>query len=111
MERWMEYVEELFDDVRNDDPIKTFLCGPEIMEEEVEICLNRMKSGKAQGIDGITADMLKGLGEFGISTLTQIYATKCMKRLTYRKTLEPQYSSFCQRSQKQQTVLILERLV
>merc|ERR1712240_839904 len=72
MERWMEYVEELFDDERKDDPVKNFLCGPEIMEEEVENCLNRMKSGKAQGIDGITADMLKGLGEFGISTLTQI---------------------------------------
>ena len=42
------------------------------MEEEVERCLNRMKSGKAQGIDGITADMLKALGEFGVSTLTQM---------------------------------------
>jgi len=72
MERWMEYVEELFDDCRNDDPIKTFLRGPVIMEEEVERCLNRMKSGKAQGIDGITADMLKALGEFGVSTLTEM---------------------------------------
>ena len=43
------------------------------MVTEVESALKRMKNGKAAGEDGITAEMLKALQEFGIQKLTTLF--------------------------------------
>jgi len=36
--------------------------GPALLLEEFEKALSELKSGKAQGIDGIPAELLKALG-------------------------------------------------
>ena len=70
--RWNEYVEELFADQRVGNPVQEYLLGPDIMKEEVRKCLHDMKTGKAAGIDNISTEMLKALGEFGIEALTDL---------------------------------------
>ncbi|GFS24698.1 RNA-directed DNA polymerase from mobile element jockey-like [Elysia marginata] len=70
--RWTEYVEELFSDQRCANLIQEHLQGPEILRNEVEKCLKDMKYGKAAGIDNISCEMLKALGDFGIDTLTEL---------------------------------------
>ncbi|GFR69237.1 RNA-directed DNA polymerase from mobile element jockey-like [Elysia marginata] len=67
--RWTEYVEELFSDQRCANLIQEHLQGPEILRNELEKCLKGMKYGKAAGIDNISCEMLKALGDFGIYTL------------------------------------------
>jgi len=69
--RWTEYVEELFQDNRGENPIQGHLGGPTIMNIEVETALNSMKTGKACGIDNISTEMLKALSDFGVYTLTE----------------------------------------
>ena len=73
--RWGEYVAELFFDERpevdeilinNDD-------GPTIMTEEVRSAIDSMKTGKAVGGDGISAEMLQALGDFAIDQLTTLF--------------------------------------
>ncbi|GFS12569.1 RNA-directed DNA polymerase from mobile element jockey-like [Elysia marginata] len=70
--RWTEYVKELFSDQRCANLIQEHLQGPEILMNEVEKCLKDMKYGKAAGIDNISCEMLKALGDFGIDTLTKL---------------------------------------
>ncbi|GFS21694.1 endonuclease-reverse transcriptase [Elysia marginata] len=70
--RWTEYVEELFSDQRCANLIQEHLQGPEILRNEVEKCLKGMKYGKTAGIDNISCEMLKALGDFGIDTLTEL---------------------------------------
>ena len=72
MDRWTEYVEELFHDSRSEQKLKSFLQGPEILTSEVEKALKWMKIGKASGIDNISSEMLQALGDFGINTLTKL---------------------------------------
>ena len=72
IKRWTEYVEDLFDDQRGENPIGEFMNGPEILSSEVENALYKMSKGKASGIDDINAEVLQALGDFGISTLTKL---------------------------------------
>ena len=73
LERWKEYIGDLFDDNRPEMPKVVNLDGPPILLTEVESALKRMKNGKAAGEDGITAEMLKALHEFGIQKLTTLF--------------------------------------
>ena len=70
--RWEEYVEELFHDNRNANPLQTFMNGPDIMKSEVRSALMSMKDGKAPGIDNINTEMLKALGDFGETKITEL---------------------------------------
>ena len=70
--RWKEYVEDLFQDTRNTNPIQTYMTGPIIMKSEVRLAMAVMKGGKAPGIDGIDTEMLRALGDFGIETITEL---------------------------------------
>ena len=72
VDRWTEYVEELFDDERGDNPMKSFLSGPSILTSEVEKGLKCMSTGKACGIDNISTEMLSALGDFGTTVLTEM---------------------------------------
>ena len=47
--------------------------GPPILKVELENALRKMKNGKAAGVDEITAEMLKPLGDFGINKLTKLF--------------------------------------
>ena len=72
LNRWIEYVEKLFDDKRDETYLQHFLQGPILLKLEVENALNSMSKGKSSGIDDISTEMLQALGEFGIDTLTSI---------------------------------------
>ena len=45
----------------------------------VRRAIRRLKSGKAPGVDGITAELLKGVNEEFIQALWQVFA-KCFER-------------------------------
>ena len=60
LERWSEYIRELFDDDRNEDlTLQDIPEGPEIMKEEVENTIKNMKTGKATGPDMISTEMIR----------------------------------------------------
>ena len=73
LQRWSEYISDLFADNRHPLPIPSNDDGPPIMKEEVEKALKNTKMGKAPGEDGITTDMLKFLESFGVEKLTDLY--------------------------------------
>ena len=70
--RWMEYMEELFDDERGEMPDIEDMDGPDILKEEVEAALRSMNDGKAPGGDSISAEMLKALDDLGLERLTDL---------------------------------------
>ena len=60
MERWDEYISQLFRDNRQENiNIPYNGEGPPILKEEVEVAMNKMKFGKGVGNDGIALEMLK----------------------------------------------------
>ena len=54
----------------------------DIMRDEVELALKRLKEGKAAGDDGISAEELKATGELGIDTL-HLLCNKIWKSETF----------------------------
>ena len=73
VERWREYVLELFDDNRGDAPeLRGEMEGPRILEGEVRQAVKDMKNDKAEGGDGVVAEMVEAAGEFGIKKLTEL---------------------------------------
>ena len=70
LERWAEYIGDLFADTRPTLPNPSNDRGPPILKEEVEKAIRKTQGGKAPGDDGITTEMIKLLGEFGIEKLT-----------------------------------------
>ena len=57
LERWSEYIEELFQDERGEKlVIRKDLDGPDISQEEIRISLKKIKAGKAVGPDSIAVD-------------------------------------------------------
>src|SRR5215469_2639429 len=73
MERWDEYISELFRDNRQENiNIQYNREGPPILKEKVEDAMNKMKFGKAVGNDGIALEMLKALGNFAVEKITTL---------------------------------------
>ena len=73
LERWAEYVGELFADTRPGLPQPSNDRGPPILRSEVEKAIKNTQLGKAPGEDGITTEMLKILEDFGIDKLTELF--------------------------------------
>ena len=73
LERWAEYIGELFEDTRPPLPAPSNDDGPPILKDEVQKALKNAQLGKAPGDDGITTEMLKLLEEFGIEKLCDLY--------------------------------------
>ena len=72
--RLKEYVGELFEDNRCQEPPTIANCtGPPITTDEVEAAIKQTKGGKAPGEDCITSEMWKALGSFGVEKLTQLF--------------------------------------
>ena len=73
LERWKEYIAELFEDERDEQRIvEEPLEGPAIMKDEIKKALRKMKMGKAAGEDGILVEMVRALGEWGEEHITQM---------------------------------------
>ena len=73
LERWAEYVGELFADTRPGLPQPSNDRGLPILRTEVEKAIKMTQLGKAPGDDGITTEMIKILEDFGIDKLTELY--------------------------------------
>ncbi|GFO20090.1 endonuclease-reverse transcriptase [Plakobranchus ocellatus] len=73
LNRWAEYVEDLFKDDRCKKPkIKKNIEGPTILKEEVEAAIKKMKNGKATGPDNIPVEIIKALDTLGIDLRTKL---------------------------------------
>ncbi|GFO32339.1 endonuclease-reverse transcriptase [Plakobranchus ocellatus] len=73
VERWAEYIRELFNDVRKDHNImKNNFAGPPMMKQEVETAIKKMKHGKATGPDNISVELIEALEDFGIGKVTHL---------------------------------------
>ena len=78
--RWVEYIEELYDKpgkprvipIEDRDGILDDDKGPQLLAEEVRSAIQAMKKKKAEGIDGIPAELWKSLGEHGVKKLVQL---------------------------------------
>ena len=58
LQRWNESVEELFDSLWLSNSISSDIQGPIILKSDVERRLKEMISGKAEGIDNISTEIL-----------------------------------------------------
>ncbi|GFS05057.1 endonuclease-reverse transcriptase [Elysia marginata] len=73
LNRRAEYIEDLFQDDRQDKPyIEKPIEDPPILKDEVHKTMTMMNHGKAAGPDGITIEALIALGEWGISQITNL---------------------------------------
>ena len=73
LNRWSEYVEDLYSDNRGAKPeIKKNIEGPCILKEEVQRALKKMKSGKATGPDNIPVEIITVLEDLGIDMTTKL---------------------------------------
>ncbi|GFO19544.1 endonuclease-reverse transcriptase [Plakobranchus ocellatus] len=73
LNRWSEYVEDLFKDDRCKKPkIKKKIEGPTILKEEVEAAIKKLENGKATGPDNIPVEIIKALDNLGIDLTTKL---------------------------------------
>jgi len=73
LERWTEYIGELFADYRGNKPeIRKAIEGPKILTSEVRGALQTMKRNKAAGPDEVVTEMIVVLEDFGIEKLTEV---------------------------------------
>ena len=73
LERWAEYIRELFEDNRKEhDVIKKKFAGPPTMKDEVRKAMRKMKTGKATGPDGLSIELIEALEEYGIEKVTTL---------------------------------------
>ena len=73
LNRWTEYVEELFHDVRGSMPsFPDLIEGPNILKSEVRTAIKMMRKNKAAGPDGVVIEMIEALEEYGVEKLTEI---------------------------------------
>ena len=72
LNRWSEYIEELYQDDRGPPPHICNQDGNLIMEDEVRHVVRKMKSIKAPGPDDISSEMITALDEVGINTVTKL---------------------------------------
>ncbi|GFS11497.1 hypothetical protein ElyMa_001348900 [Elysia marginata] len=90
LERWAEYIGELFDDDRKDhDVMKRNFAGLPILEDEVRSAIRKMKTGKATGPDGVSIELTEALEDYGteqgelrisdVSTRRSKQSTQCFQ--------------------------------
>ena len=76
LERWKEYIEELYGDPKRITKPFEFvapLSGPDIIKSEIEFALRKTKLNKAMGPDEINTEMIKTLEDIGIDTLHKLF--------------------------------------
>ena len=68
-DRWVEYVNELYDDVRNDMPDIDHDEGCDIIISETKVAVRNLNNGKSSGIDKITFVVIKALDQKGLKRI------------------------------------------
>ena len=79
-ERWKEYIEELYNkegkpkevEIEEESEVERDQRGPNILESEILRAIHDLKSKKAEGADGIPAELLKTLSEEGEKRLVEL---------------------------------------
>ena len=72
LDRWSEYIGELYDDGRGEMPVITKGSISPITYQEVEYALKGMPMRKSPGPDDIVTEMLVATGDMGIADLTKL---------------------------------------
>ena len=72
LDRWSEYIGELYDDDRGEMPVITTGSISPITYQEVEYALKGMPMRKSPGPDDIVTEMLVAAGDMGIAELTKL---------------------------------------
>ena len=79
LERWKEYIEELYSTDRNNDmvveeenEVPVDDKGPDLLAEEIIKALKSLTNGKAEGIDNIPGELLKEMGPVAQQCLIEI---------------------------------------
>ena len=72
LDRWSEYIGELYDDDRSEMPVITTGSISPITYPEVEYALKGMPMRKSPGPDDIVTEMLVAAGDMGIAELTKL---------------------------------------
>ena len=75
VERWKEYIEDLYEDERDLAPYFDTSTGEKILKEEVEHVIKMMKNGKAAGSDEISIGALKAFDEYNLEVVTELCNT------------------------------------
>ena len=66
LDRWEEYIAELYYDERNERPeVKKALEGPPITKDEIEVALKKIEKGKSTGQQKISVEMIKAVHSGG----------------------------------------------
>ena len=79
-ERWKEYIEELYNkegkpkevEIEEESEVERDQRGPNILESKILRAIHDLKSKKAEGADGIPAELLKTLSEEGEKRLVEL---------------------------------------
>ena len=72
LNRWSEYIEELYHDERGPPPQLHNEEGQVILEDEVRNAFRKMKSGKAAGPDDLPFELIAALDELGTKLVTKL---------------------------------------
>jgi exonuclease III len=74
LERWAEYVEELYDDRSRGDSDMGDLINEvyTISSEEIEAVIKELPKGKACGTDNVAAELLQSMGKNGMKVMTRL---------------------------------------
>uniref|UniRef100_A0A0B7BSF4 Reverse transcriptase domain-containing protein n=2 Tax=Arion vulgaris TaxID=1028688 RepID=A0A0B7BSF4_9EUPU len=73
IERWTEYIKDLYSDNRQEIHINYNHEGPQILPSEVINAIRHTKKGKTPGPDNITTEEIEATGELGIGVLTKLF--------------------------------------
>jgi len=74
VERWKEYIEELYEDERDLAPYFDTSTGEKILKEEEHV-IKMMKNGKTTGSDEIPIEALKAFDEHNLEVVTELCNT------------------------------------
>ena len=70
--RWTEYIGDLYNDNRQDFHMSHNEESPSILLEEVANAIKHTNSGKAPGPDNLVIEEIAALGDFGVDILTRM---------------------------------------
>src|SRR5688572_33264461 len=92
LERWAEYVEELYSDGNRGDADMGDLVHEvsTISSEEIETVIKELPKGKACGSDNIAAELLQSMGEKGMEVMSRLI-NKIYKIGTNTRGLQEEY--------------------